>query len=411
MNRNVFHSKKYMESKCDDEYISVQNETKNVNKEQIEYYPNLEDISLHDILVITWNVNTHALTSNELNEFFTGKINVIQPKIVVLALQEVENVYFNFCPDPVRNSLLFSQNVINKIGNRMLYYDGEPTQVQKNKDIDVRALKNFFLKNGYNTPLNGIVQSNNQLLCLFSNKNLVKNIKLESTTLTSNFKQTKGALAVSCNYVTEASEVPQKLCFISAHLSAHSDLDENQGLSRHKYFLRRVDEMYDILHECNIWYKRIHGIKNNIFLPFNVILEGDLNFRMIQNSKDMHFDEGEIVLKNFLFNEIPKTFRQTYRFEKENRHVENLDCKLLRKQARYNDKRSPAWTDRITFHNSKSSQTKIKQMTYNILDDFEGPSDHLPVYSTFDIEERPLDPDTTKMTLVQILQQLADRFH
>ena len=395
MNRNVFHSKKFMESKCDDEYTSIRNETKIFNNEtkifnndQNQYYPNLRNTSPHDILVTTWNVNTHALTSNELDEFFTTKIHGIKPKIIVLALQEVENAYFNFCPDAVQNGLILSQNVRHTIGNRMLCYYEAPSRVQKNKDVDIKALKDFFLKNGYSTPLNGIVQMNNQLLCLFCKNNLVQSIQLESTTLTSNFKQTKGALAVSCSYMTEASKVRQRLCFISAHLSAHSDLDQNPGPSRHKYFLRRVDEMYDILHECNRWYKRINGIADTEFLPFNVILEGDLNFRMIQNSQDMHFDEGEIVLRNFLFEEIPKTFRQTYRFEKQDRHIENIQCPLLRQHARYDGKRSPAWTDRISFHNSSVSQTTIKQITYDILDDSEGPSDHLPVYSTFDIEER-----------------------
>jgi len=387
MNRDVFHSKEFIESKCDDEYISIKNKSNNVNKDHIQYYPNFPDISQHDILVATWNVNTHALTSNELDEFFTDKIYGIRPTIFVLALQKVETAYFNFCPNAVQNGMILSQKAGHTIGNRMFSCYAAPSRVQKNKDVDIKALKDFFLKNKYTTPPNGIVQRNNQLLCLFHRNNLVQDIQIESTTLASNFKKTKGALSVSCSYMTEASKVRQRLCFISAHLSAHSDLDQNPEASRHKYFLRRVDDMYDILHECNRWYKRIHEIKDTEFLPFNVILQGDLNFRMIKNSQETHFDEGEIVLRIFFSRKYQKTFRQTYRFERQDEHIKNTQCQLLRPYARYNGKRSPAWTDRISFHNSSVSQTTIKQIMYDILDDCEGPSDHLPVYSTFDIEE------------------------
>jgi hypothetical protein len=306
-----------------------------------------------------------------------------------LALQEVENPYFNFCPDSLQQGLIWSQNLTYTIGNVMFPDYGIQAPAQMNRNVDIDALYDFFAETKYKTSPNGIVQKNNQLLFFFYKDDAVEDVTIESTILTSNFKKTKGALAVSCSYRTNNSRVLRRLCFISAHLSACSDLDQNPDPSRHTYFLRRVDDMYDILHECDRWYKRIHSMVETEFLPFNIILEGDLNFRMIKKSQNQHFDEGEIVLRNFGFNEIPKKFRQTYRFKKQDQYVKNTD-RLLSipiPLATYDNKRSSSWTDRVSFHNSTKSQTTIKQTSYRILDDHESPSDHLPVYSTFDIQE------------------------
>jgi len=145
--------------------------------------------------------------------------------------------------------------------------------------------------------------------------------------------------------------------------------------------------MYDVLHECDRWYKQIHGLVESELLPFNISLEANLNFRMIKNGQDHHFDEGEIVLRNFGFDESHKKTRQTYRFTKQDQRGKHIDDTFSRPLATYDNKRSSGRTDRISFLNSSASQTTIKQMTYRILEERDGPSDHLPVYSTFDIED------------------------
>ena len=70
-------------------------------------------------------------------------------------------------------------------------------------------------------------------------RNVVRDMNIESTVLTSNFKKTKDALAVLCSYMTQSSRVCRTVCFISAHLSARSDLDQNPDPSRQTYFLRK----------------------------------------------------------------------------------------------------------------------------------------------------------------------------
>jgi len=84
--------------------------------EQIEYVPDSPDDSQHNIRVATWNVNTHARTANELQYFFSEKLDRIQPKIFVLALQVVDNSNSNFCPDKIQNSV-WSQNMARTSGS------------------------------------------------------------------------------------------------------------------------------------------------------------------------------------------------------------------------------------------------------------------------------------------------------
>ena len=99
-NGDVIDSKQTLESKCAVEYNSIRNNGfvngSPLITEQIEYVPDRPDISQHDILVATWNVNTHALTAKDLQYFFSKKLDWIQSKIFVLALQEIENSNFNF---------------------------------------------------------------------------------------------------------------------------------------------------------------------------------------------------------------------------------------------------------------------------------------------------------------------------
>lgn len=188
--------------------------------------------------------------------------------------------------------------------------------VWKNKDIDIDVLIIFSENSRYNTPPKGIVHSNDNKKIPYK-RNVIRNMDIESTVLTSNFKKIKGALAVLCSYMTETSRVRRGVGFISAHLSARSDLDQNPDPSRQTHFLRRIDDMYDVLHECDRWHKLIHGLVETGFLPFNIILEVDLNFRMIKKGQDHHFDEGEIVLRNFGFDKSHKNCTQTYRFKKQ----------------------------------------------------------------------------------------------
>jgi len=264
----------------------------------------------------------------------------------------------------------------------------------KNKLGDIDRLTAFVQHYGYEVPEHGAVTGANQLLFVAYKSEEVSELHLRSTVLRCNRGITKGALGISCWYNTH-NETPRKqICFISAHLSAHSDMDENKHPENKKYFLQRVDEMWDILHNCDAWYKEIHSLVDERFLPFNIILEGDLNFRMIKKGHDLEYDEGAIVLDNFAFCETRKNFQQSYKVEKANTtervapgSTANADAQYPhpRSMAHYGIKRWSAWTDRITFHNPLESLLRLSQETYGILDSCEGPSDHLPVYATFNL--------------------------
>jgi len=42
-------------------------------------------------------------------------------------------------------------------------------------------------------------------------------------------------------------------------------VDQNKHPADKKYFLRRVDEMHDLLHKCETWHKKIHSQTDNRF--------------------------------------------------------------------------------------------------------------------------------------------------
>jgi len=385
---------------CAERYDMIQNKICDVVQNKMPVCTDTDELTLKhsDILVVTWNVNEHALTAHDVEQFFASKLQGIQPKIFVMALQEVDTPGFNFLSDSVQDGLLFSKNIVRTIA--AAGRSGAPPRLAKNKDIDIDVLTTFFMHHGYTVPKMGTVSDNNQLLFVVYKEDAVKDIHIRSTVLTSNYIKTKGALAVSCKFnITEDDNVKQ-ICFVSAHLSAHSDVDQNKHPADKKYFMRRVDEMYDLLHKCDTWHKKIHSQTDKCFLPFNVILEGDLNFRMIKNSQNLEYDEGRIVLDNFDFHEMNKEFRQTYRVNKAS--IEELaQCELdhahERKYAQLGTKRFSAWTDRISFHNPLNSATYISQETYGILDQHEGPSDHLPVFSTFDMHDEHVHLDTSSL--------------
>jgi len=342
-----------------------------------------------DILVVTWNVNEHALTTHDVEQFFGSKLEGIQPKIFVMALQEVDTPTFNFLSNSLQDGLLFCKNTVRSMG--------APPRLAKNKDTDIQVLTKFFLDHAYTVPKTGTVRDNNQILFVAYKEGVVKDVHIRSTVLTSNHMRTKGSLAVSCKFNTTEDDHVKQVCFVSAHLSAHSDVDQNKHPEDKKYFLRRIDEMYDLLHKCDAWYKRIHSQTDERFLPFNVILEGDLNFRMIKNRQSLEYDEGHIVLDSFDFHEMDKEFRQTYRVNKASKEElaqSELDHAHELCYAELGSKRLSAWTDRISFHNPLESTTWISQESYGILDQHEGPSDHLPVFSTFDMHDEHPHSDT-----------------
>ena len=357
-----------------------------------------------EILMTTWNVNEHALTETDLKRLFHTKILATQPKIIVVALQEVENVSLNALPETMQDHYMYMKNWVTALKGPPQAPAGGPCPTTlkgplgrggvhvKNKLGDIDRLTAFVQHYGYEVPAHGTVTGANQLLFFAYKSAEVSELHLRSTVLRCNRGMTKGALGISCWYNTHTETPRKQICFISAHLSAHSDMDENKHPENKKYFLQRVDEMWDILHSCDAWYKDIHSLADERFLPFNIILEGDLNFRMIKEGHDLEYDEGGIVLNNFAFCETHKNFQQSYKVEKANTteravpgSAAKTDAQYPRPPAHYGIKRWSAWTDRITFHNPLESLLHLSQQTYGILDSCEGPSDHLPVYSTFNL--------------------------
>jgi len=60
----------------------------------------------------TWNVNEHALTDTDLKRLFHKKILDIQPRIIVVALQEVENVSLNALPEAMQDRYMYMKNLV-----------------------------------------------------------------------------------------------------------------------------------------------------------------------------------------------------------------------------------------------------------------------------------------------------------
>ena len=341
-------------------------------------------------------MNEHALTTYDVEQFFTEKLKGIQPKIFVMALQEVDKPKFNFLSDSVQDSLLYSKNIVRAIG--AMRSSHVPPPLAKNKDTDIQVLTNFFLQHKYTVAPNGAVKDSNQILFVAYKQDDVIDMNIMSTVLTSNYISTKGSLAVSCTFNTTEDDNRKQVCFVSAHLSARSGVDQSKHPVDKKYFRQRIDELYDLLHKCDAWYKEKHNQIDDRFMPFNVILAGDLNFRMIKNRPSQEYDEGQLVLDSFDFHEMRKAFRQTYRVNKASKN-ELAECESdaehVRSYAELGSKRLSAWTDRISFHNPLNSLTWISQQSYGILDQHEGPSDHLPVFSTFDMhDDHPVAPHT-----------------
>jgi len=375
-------TKTVIKEHCRQQYEAIQHKP-------LEMYGNdLLQPKNSDILVVTWNVNEHALTTYDVEQFFTEKLKSIQPKIFVMALQEVDKPKFNFLSDSVQDSLLYSKNVVRGFG--AMRSSHVPPPLAKNKDTDIQVLTDFFLQHEYTVAPNGAVKDSNQVLFVAYKQSNIVDMNIMSTVLTSNYISTKGSLAVSCTFNTTWDDNRKQVCFVSAHLSARSDVDQSKHPVDKKYFQRRIDELYDTLHKCDAWYKGKHNVIDDRFMPFNVILAGDLNFRMIKNRPSQDYDEGQLVLDSFDFHEMQKGFRQTYRVNKASKN-ELGECEYgsahARSYAELGSKRLSAWTDRISFHNPLNSLTWISQESYGILDQHEGPSDHLPVFSTFDMHD------------------------
>jgi len=351
------------EKSCLKKCISRENQCKDIDMSHPDQI--CRNVDVHgEILVVTWNINTCALVENDLHAFFDKQIQQIQPKIIVFSLQEVSNAFFNFIPRKLQEYILYS--------NRL------------NDILDMDIIHKYFEEKSYAKIPAANLHSNNQLTVVYYKIGSIQIQKIYSTVLTSNSKKTKGAMAISLEYKDPESADNKHVCFISAHLSAHSDHENNAFFNtRHKYFLKRVDEMYNLLQACDIWYKKITNSTDKTFLPFNIILEGDLNFRMILDMQTTFFDEGGIILQDFEFEEIEKKFRQTFKVQKnKTRHTKKNTDDFVK----YDSSRQFAWTDRISFHNTPKKRFILKQKSYNILRQSKTVSDHLPVYSVFDFE-------------------------
>jgi len=127
------------------------------------------------------------------------------------------------------------------------------------------------------------------------------------------------------------------------------------------------------------------GYSDSPNLDFNVILQGDLNFWMLDNTQGVHSDEGCFLFTQSHFSEnIPKLVKtqKVLKSQTDEFTSEELQC---------NRERNSSWTDRISFHNpfvSNSCKTVIVQEQYITLFSLAGPSDHLPVNSTFNIKQK-----------------------
>jgi len=341
---------------CVASYDSVFDEQTRTLREVV-WKPNV-GLGQHEIMMATWNVCEQALHRKNLKELFFEKIKNVQPKLFVMAMQEVDSVFLKTISTP-------------------------------NQTKDLEVFDSFFRKffPEYMRFKNSLVRGNNQIMIVYFRKEAVVFHKIQSKILTHNHLRTKGAIAIALKYsVVSDIHACRSVCLISAHLRPHTDLNENASSAdkvparprTYLHFKQRIEDMYNLLHACDRWYKRKFHVTTCDFLPFNIILEGDLNFRTIKrNTNNPHDDEGRIILHEFDFHEKQAWENFPYTFKI------NLDS--ASNKPIYNVKRNRAWTDRISFHNHAESNLNFSQSSYGVLDTLTRHSDHFPVFSTFDV--------------------------
>ena len=294
-------------------------------------------ITTGDIFTATWNLNTKPLTPDVIAACFCHVLDT-DPSIIVLACQEVDDL----------------------IGMRLMF---------PKVDQDIENVRNYF---GESFTEHTSFSHSNQFLLVMWNPKRVYTPVIRKKKLFNNCLRTKGAMAIVLEYVSHHQPGSNRVCFIAAHLSAHAD---NRAFKHKPNLQKRITEMHDLLTECGRWHEHEFpsaAPPEHPFLPFNIILLGDLNFRMIFDSCETAMDEGQVVLKEFGFRENPITFRKTFKVEKH-------------QNTEYNETRTSAWTDRIVYHQGDPSGSLITQKTYEILNTSQSISDHLPVCSQFDI--------------------------
>jgi len=175
------------------------------------------------------------------------------------------------------------------------------------------------------------------------------------------------------------------VCIILAHLRPHTDIQEHRnticpiptGTRSHVHFKERIQDLFEILDRCDAWYKKTFHLVDSQYLPFNILLEGNLNFRTIkQNTNNIHDNEGQIVLRNLGFSEQDTWDNFPYTFK--------LKLCAQGTESEYNSKRNKAWTDPISVHNGPGSGFRFVQCQYGIPLNLVGVSNHFPVFFIFD---------------------------
>jgi len=244
------------------------------------------------------------------------------------------------------------------------------------EDVWTSAIRGAMYKNDYvlvhSIRLVGILLS---FFCKRSHLISIQNIETSYTrTGLKGYWGNKGAVSIRFNLMGSS------ICLVNSHLTPHDD-----------NLQKRINDYYSIIDSQTFQSEKISSILDHDL----VFWFGDLNFRLATNSfsskeiinlLNSNDTEGllledelnQVMFQNSAFTgfkESKISFKPTYKFIPESEQI-------------YDEKRRPAWTDRIIhkiFVDSKKSYEEITCKNYQSHPDMNF-SDHLPVSGLFHIK-------------------------
>eukprot|EP00808_Paulinella_micropora_P016464 g30536.t1 len=202
----------------------------------------------------------------------------------------------------------------------------------------------------------------------------------------------KGGVALSFSFHDMA------LCFVNAHLAAHQDKVK-----------RRNADVREVLKGIKMGFKHKLDILNQYHHVFWV---GDLNYRLdykdqgdAKSPSQELFDEMVGMVKNEQYEELYATDQLDRERKAERVFVDfqegpikfpptfkvKRDVELV-----YNEKRSPAWCDRIMWKSLPGFDGMVKQLQYSSANQVTS-SDHKPVSAVFQLTTFHLPPATDNL--------------
>lgn len=306
----------------------------------------MNDLTIYSV---TWNVNTRT-PPNDLDLYPLTNLNPL-PDFYTLSLQEV---------NAKAHQYIFDSFV-------------------KGQDPWTSRFRNSLEDKGYvkvkSYRLTGIILT---VFCLRKHLIHVKNIETQYTRLSfGGFLGLKGCVTIRLNIYGIS------ICFVNTHLSAHDHMLEN-----------RVQEYNQIVDQHTFKQE----VTTHILYHDYIVWCGDLNFRLEENTLT-HQEIVQAIESNALEGLLSKD--QLSQVRKDGRAFSELEetkptfpptYKFAVGTRNYDQKRRPAWTDRIlhlvNMDNYENVELQIVQSSYrSYMDpDYYKVSDHMPVAGLFSVK-------------------------